>query len=515
VNALSPISVPYDQELIVDLFAGGGGTSEGLEWGLGRPVDIAINHDPIAIAMHEANHPTTRHYITGVFEVDPREATRGRPVGLLWLSPDCRDHSKAKGDAPNRDKVSRSLAWVGLRWAGLVRPRIIMLENVEEWEGWGPLTRSGRRCKRRAGETFRQWVQQLQDLGYAVEWRQLRACDYGAPTIRKRLFLIARCDGQPIVWPEPTHGPGRALPYRTAAEIIDWSIPCPSIFGRKRPLADRTMARIARGVWRYVINAADPFIVPVTHGGDARVHSIHAPVRTITCANRCELALVTPFFAGVGGRAAQSRPRAGDEPLGTTTAKADVGLVAAFLAQHNTGMVGHDARSPVSTIVGKGSTQGLVAAFLSHQYTSNTRGGSGDPRDPLKTVTAGGQHHALVHAFLMKYFGTAVGQDLRDPAHTLTTKPRLGLVTVRGEEYAIADIGMRMLTPRELFRAQGFRDDYVIDPIAPRVVRGREVMGRLTIEEQIGRCGNSVCPPVAAALARANYQPASAAAVAA
>lgn len=566
-------------EIIVDNFAGGGGASLGIEWATGRPVDVARNHDPEAIAMHRVNHPATQHRVEDVWHADPRDDAAGRPVGLAWFSPDCKHFSKAKGGKPVEKKI-RDLAWVVVRWAERVRPRIIALENVEEFKDWGPLTEDGKPCPVQKGLTFRRWVKALRDLGYRVDWRELRACDYGAPTIRKRLFLVARCDGEPIVWPAPTHGPG-LRPYRTAAECIDWSLPCPSIFltkaeaaklGVRRPLAEATLRRIARGVKRYVIDAAEPFIIPLTHTGDARVYPLNEPLRTITTAKRGEQALVTPFVAGVGGRMGQSPERPVTRPFQTITAKADsvlvtpflartdmhksnagciyaadqplrtvttggghgviapflvprygerpgqdprcrsaadvmptvvpggngASLVAAFLAQHNTGMTGHDARAPVSTIVGKGCTQGLVAVNLSHQYGSATGGAQGDVRRPLKTVTTGG-HHALVAAFLAKYYGSGgQDQDCRDPLHTVPAKARFGAVTVtvEGQAYAIVDIGMRMLTPRELFRAQGFPDSYVID---------LEVGGKpLTKGAQIRMCGNSVCPQMAEAVVRAN-----------
>ena len=479
----------------VDNFAGGGGASLGIEQATGRHVDVAINHDPEALAMHKANHPAAVHYRNNIWVVDPADVVRTHgPIRLAWFSPDCTHHSKAKGSAPVREpgRLSRDLSWVVIHWARTARPLVIMLENVEEFADWGPLGADGRPCPRRKGETFRRWVGQLRDAGYTVEWRELRGCDYGAPTIRKRLFLIARRDGQPIAWPAPTHGPGRA-PYRTAADIIDWDIPVRSIFlsreagrrvGVRRPLAEATMRRIARGVWKYVLAAERPFIAPV--------------------------------------------PAAPRDP----DAQADgLSRVAAFLAQHNTGMTGHAASAPVSTIVGRGCTQNLVVAHLTRQFgnsvgqdaaapaptttaggggktglvtahlmanfTSNTAGGQGDIERPLKTVLAHGKHHSLVQAFLVKYYGTG-GQlaGLHAPAPTSTTRARLGLVTVEGIDYRIVDIGMRMLTPRELYRAQGFPDSYVIAP---------EFGGKpLTKTAQVRMCGNSVCPPVARALVAAN-----------
>jgi DNA (cytosine-5)-methyltransferase 1 len=534
-------------ELIVDSFAGGGGASTGIEMALGRSPDIAINHDAEALAMHERNHPRTLHLAHNIWKVDPAAATAGRPVGLLWASPDCKHFSKAKGGKPVSRNI-RDLAWVVVRWAKQVRPRVIILENVEEFRTWGPLGADGMPCQARRGQTFEAWVAELRRLGYRVEWRELRACDYGAPTIRKRLFLIARRDGRPIVWPQPTHGaPGAAgvlagalKPWRTAAEIIDWSIPCPSIFlsreegraiGVNRPLAEATMARIAKGVRRYVIDAASPFIVPITHTGSDRVNAIDEPLRTVTTAHRGEHALVAPYLVPrYGERPGQApRTRSVEEPMPVVVPTANGGslaavymaqhytgqtgreaeaplstivhrgtqqaIVAAFLAQHNTDMVGHRAEAPVSTIVGKGCTQAVVSAGMVNLRGSDRRGSSIEA--PSATVTGGGTHLAEVRAFIVKYYGADQDPRLDDPLHTATTKARFGLVHVHGEPYEIVDIGMRMLTPRELFRAQGFPDSYVIDQRADGTP--------ITKTAQIRMCGNSVCPPLAAALVAANY----------
>lgn len=484
-------------ELIVDSFAGGGGASTGIELALGRPVDVAINHDPEAIALHTVNHPHTRHYCESVWDVDPREVTRGRPVGLAWFSPDCRHFSKAKGGQPVSPRV-RGLAWVALRWAATVRPRVIMLENVEEFQTWGPLVRdedgNHRPCPKRKGQTFEAFKNALRRHGYQVEHRELRACDYGAPTIRKRLFLIARCDGQPIVWPEPTHGPGR-LPYRTAAECIDWSIPCRSIFERKRPLADATCRRIAQGIMRYVVNTAEPFIVPITNfNGRNTVHSINEPLRTITAYPKGgSFAIVTPVLAGCGGRAGQSRPRAGNESLATVTSKADTALVTAFLAKHYTGVVGTDLLDPMHTITSV-DHHALVTSHMVKLRGTNI--GHAMP-EPTHTITANGNHLGEVRAFLVKYYSEGgQWQGLRESMHTIPTKDRIGLVMVHCEPYRIVDIGMRMLAPHELYRAQGFPANYIIDRLADGT--------RLSKAAQVRMCGNSVCPPMAAALVRAN-----------
>lgn len=492
--------------LIVDNFAGGGGASTGIEQGSGRSPDIAINHDMTALAMHEANHPTTHHRVEDIFASDPRVLAAGRPIALAWFSPDCKHHSKAKGGKP-REKNIRSLAWVVMRWASMPRPMkpaVIMLENVEEFQDWGPLDENNMPDPEQKGRTFNLFVYRLRQAGYVVEWRELRACDYGAPTIRKRLFMIARCDGKPIIWPDPTHGDptsiqvamGLLKPWRTAAECIDWSIPCPSIFGRAKPLAEKTMARVARGVKRFVIEAAEPFIVDMAHGG--RVRSINDPMTTIATERRGSRALVAPFFIPRHGEHAKQEPRCRsvEDPMPTVTATANgAGLVAAYMAQHNEGMVGHTMTEPVSTLTAKGSHQQLVSAFLTKFYGTST---GQDVRRPFPTVTADGQHIGEVRAFLMKYYGEG-GQlaDVRSPMHTLTAKARLGLVTVAGIDYQIVDIGMRMLTPRELFRAQGFPESYVID----RQPDGTSI----SKTDAIRMCGNSVNPHIARALIAANF----------
>ncbi len=441
----APLLRLHGDELIVDNFAGGGGASLGIEWALGRSPDIAINHDPEAIAMHAQNHPATRHYCENVWDVDPIEACGGRPVGLAWFSPDCKHFSKAKGGKPV-ERAIRGLAWVVIKWARLVRPRVILLENVEEFQTWGPLGDDNRPCPLRKGLTFRRWCAQLESLGYAIEMRELRACDYGAPTIRKRLFVVARCDGAPIVWPEPTHGPGRQ-PYRTAAECIEWSLGCRSIFMRDRPLAEATLRRIAKGIQKYVVAAAPPFLIPLTHQGDCpRRHA----------------------------------------------------LVAGLMAQHNGGYCTSPARpldTPISTITQSGAQQQLVTSHLVKLYGSCAHGQGVE--DPLPTVTAGGQHVGEVRAFLLKYYGTDQDPRLGEPLHTVTTKHRFGLVTVAGQPYAIADIGMRMLAPRELYRGQGFPDTYSIDV---------EVSGKpLSKTAQVRMCGNSVAPPIARAIVAAQF----------
>lgn len=443
------------RELIIDSFAGGGGASTGIEWALGRSPDIAINHSPEAIAMHALNHPATKHYCEDVWRVDPVEATAGRPVGLAWFSPDCTHFSKAKGGKPRSKKI-RGLAWVVYRWARAVRPRVICLENVEEFADWGPLLDDGRPCQLRRGLTFRRWWRQLQNLGYEIDARELRACDYGAPTSRKRLFVIARCDGLPIVWPDATHGPG-LQPYRTAAECIDFGLDCPSIFGRKKALADATLRRIAHGVMRYVVNARQPYLVlSIDHqssGADGGLRSAADPLTTITSKARHALIAPTLIQTGYGERDGQAPRVPGlDKPLGTVVGTGKHAVVAAFLAKHYGGVVGQQLQQTLGTITAR-------------------------------------DHHSLVMAFLLKYYGTDQDPRLTDPLHTITSRDRFGLVTVQGEPHYIADIGMRMLQPAELFKAQGFPDDV-------------RLLGTKT--SQVALCGNSVSPPVAAAIVRAN-----------
>lgn len=526
--------IPFDHELIIDNFAGGGGTSVGLEQAFGRPVDIAINHDPEALAMHAINHPQTLHLCQSVWDVDPIAVTQNRPVALVWLSPDCKHFSKAKGGTPVSKRI-RGLAWVGMRWVALCKPRVLMLENVEEFKTWGPLIidedGNARPDPARKGKTFESFVRQLRAHGYTVDWRELRACDYGAPTIRKRLFLIARRDGLPIVWPKPTHGEptsravlaGKLQPYRTAADCIDWSLPCPSIFlskeegkalGVRRPLADATLRRIASGVMRYVVNSAEPFIVSYygqKREGEFRGQALSASLNTQTTENR--FGLVVPKLAPVvvtntSGHA----PAPMHEPLATITTGGHHMLVSAFLAKHYTGVVGSDVRDSIGTITAV-DHHSLVT---SHLVKLRNNGTGQDARRPLDTLTASGQHFGEVRAFLVKFYSQGgQWQSLDDPMHTIPTKDRLGLVMVRGEPYAIMDIGMRMLKPRELYRAQGFPDSYVIEKIPDPdqlFADGVQASDPLSVPRiplsaaaQVRMCGNSVSPPAARALVEANF----------
>jgi len=518
---MSQIGLDLGQELVIDLFAGGGGASCGIEQGLGRPVDIAVNHDPMAVTMHQANHPGTRHFCESVFSVNPSDVTGNQPVGLLWASPDCTHHSKAKGGKPVSAK-RRGLAWVVIKWARRTRPRVIMLENVEEFEDWGPvIPKKGpdgtvlrfpdgkpqlMPCPDRKGQEFRKFIQQLERVGYQVEWRQLRACDYGAPTIRKRLFLIARRDGRAIVWPKASHGRpeslpvrrGRQQPYRTAAECIDWSLPCPSIFTRKKPLAENTQRRIAKGIQRFVLEAADPFIIAIDHGS-ARSGcnwSAGEPLTTITTENRH--ALVTAHIQRQFGNSVGNDAR---DPVGTVTAGGGgkSALVTAFLAKYYGGVVGIPVTQPTGTVTTV-DHHALVAAHMINLKGSDRRARSAD--EPLSTICAGGTHAGLVAAFIAPYYGSGsgeTGRDIRQPAPTATTKDRLQLVTVsiEGETYVITDIGMRMLQPRELFKAQGFPDDYIINT---------EYNGKpMPKYAQVRMCGNSVPPVWPRALVAANF----------
>ena len=654
---LFTMALDLGNELIIDNFAGGGGTSTGLEQAFGRPVDIAINHDPEALAMHAANHPHTTHLCESVWDVDPIKVTGNRPVGLVWLSPDCKHFSKAKGGKPVEKKI-RGLAWVTLRWAAKCKPRVIMLENVEEFKTWGPLLiaadGSAKPDPAKKGKTFDSFIRQLRAHGYTVDYREMRGCDHDTPTIRKRFFLVARRDGIAIKWPEPTHGApdsigvraGKLLPYRTAAECIDFSLPCPSIFERDRPLAPATLRRIAKGIMRYVVDAANPFIVgqggpvyggkpvsanqpfgtlttenhravvlptivPVTHQGGDRTESIDEPFRTITGAHRGEKALgvATLVQVGYGEREGQA-PRALDiekplgtvvseskhalvsavlvdaahgevspggvkrwgtgahdveATLGTVTASGNKAVATAFLAKHYTGVVGSDLADPIGTVTAC-DHHSLVTAFLTEHANASTQrvmpadaplrticaqvkgghfsivsahiqrdmgasvghaadaplgtvtaGGGGKAAlvtsnmiklrgtstaagtdEPLGTVSAGGQHHAEVRSFLLAYYGASETHSLTDPLNTVTSRDRFGLVTIQGQDYQIVDIGLRMLQPRELFRAQGFPDDYIIGDDPAQGLK-------LTKSAQVRMCGNSVCPPMAKALIVANF----------
>ncbi|EPS5425669.1 TPA: DNA cytosine methyltransferase [Klebsiella michiganensis] len=640
-----------DSEIIVDNFAGGGGASTGIEMAIGRSVDIAINHDPNAVAMHTTNHPGTLHYCESVYSVRPKVATAGRRVGLAWFSPDCRHFSKAKGAKPV-EKAIRGLAWIVIRWALDVGPRVMMLENVEEFKTWGPLLAAEMRPDPdRVGETFLAFVGMLTSgvsadhpallecceflelspdseqakrlvagLGYVVDFRELRACDYGAPTIRKRFFMVMRRDGQPIVWPQITHGDpkspavlaGKLAPWRTAAECIDWSIPAPSIFGRKKSLAENTLRRIARGIQRFVIGSASPFIVKCNHTTTRgkydcfRGQSLADPLQTITKTHGYAIAVphltkfrtgatgqpvtdpvptvtagtstrpggnghalgiveagLVPFLAGNGGSEYQAKPRPLDKPAHTILKESRACVVAPVIARQFGASVGHRADEPSATITaGGGGKSQLVSAFLAKHYggnytgpgvgldepahsvttvdhhavvaahlmVNNTGHPGGSMESPAHTVTTG-NHHAFVASHLVKLRGTSRdGQTTDEPMPTITAggqhvgevKTTLavedydeeraqqvlaflqefcgeectGLVEIAGVTYRIVDIGMRMLQPHELYRAQGFPEWYIIDQDYRGVKYAKD--------KQVARCGNAVPPPFAEALVRAN-----------
>ena len=606
-----------DDEIVVDFFCGGGGAGTGLEMGLGRTVTVAKNHSPAAISMHTINHPHAKHFTTDVFEGDPDTECGGRAVGWFHMSPDCTHHSQAAGGQPRKREI-RNLSWIGLKWAGKKRPRVISLENVKQILQWGPLV--AKRCKstgrviklgggiagpgevvpvgeqflvpdpKRRGQTWAVFVAELQRLGYAVEWRVIKACDFGAPTSRERLFMIARCDGQPIVWPEPTHAKNPAKgqqKWRTAAECIDWSIPSKSIFGRKKDLAPATLRRVAKGMRKFVLDAAKPFIVPIANWSGESVQSADEPLRTVTSYPKGgAFSVVSPVLMGAGGPVYSGKPVAVDQPVGTLMTQnhraiaaaalvqlgngdkpgsaprsADLGqplgtimasggkyaVATAFMAQMNGGFNTTAAKSiedPMTTVTNTGSQQQLVTANLVHlRGNCDAR----DLKDPLHTISAGGTHHGLMTAFLERQFGASVGQALDEPAHTITaggggksslvelqlspeveagalrvaaflisyygtenvsganepaptitTRDRLALVTVtiKGTQYVIVDICLRMLQPAELYKAQGFPADYIISHGAD----GKP----FTKAQQVHMCGNSVSPPPMAALAWAN-----------
>lgn len=611
-----------DSEIIVDNFAGGGGASTGIELALGKIVNAAINHDPAAILMHKTNHPYTEHYEASVWEVDPQTVCRGRPVALAWFSPDCKHFSKAKG-AALVDRKIRGLAWIALRWAGTVRPRVIILENVEEFQTWGPV-RKGKPIKSKAGQTFRQFISQLERLGYAVEYRELIAADYGAPTTRKRFVMIARCDGKPIVWPERTHAPrdsedvksGHLRPWRSAAEIIDFSLPCPSIFASKeeikkqygvsavRPLAENTLRRVIRGVEKFTIRSSLPFLVQCNHTGGDRTQKMEEPMPTIsshhgfgigkpvlapiTISNTCNSVgtpasspvhtittagnqlLVTPNLMQIGQTSGGDRIRDVREPCATAVTKAEACVVAPHLIQYHTekhdyvrgqalgkpintvdaanryglaaaSLVEYysngrplDIEEPMHTATSHGR-EALTATFLQPFHAGGYHGKGNTPEQPVNTITASGGQ-SLVAAHIAEFKGQDKGQRADAPLRTITASagefavckahlckmlpgegfghwPQIRvllnrycgyslagdeiiLLEIAGALYYIADIGLRMLTPRELYNAMGFPEDYIID---------RDYTGKpYSKTQQVARCGNAVCPPMAAAVVAAN-----------
>lgn len=523
----------FFDEIIVDNFAGGGGASTGIELATGRPVNIAINHDPDAILMHKTNHPHTTHYCESVWEVDPKKICRGHPVGLMWLSPDCKHFSRAKGGKPV-DKNVRGLAWIAVRWAATVKPRVIILENVPEFVTWGPLTKDSRPDRAKQGRTFKNFVNALKRYGYDVDWKELKACDYGAPTIRKRLFLIARCDGESIKFPEPTHGKGK-LPYRTAAECIDWSIPCKSIFGRSKSLAEKTMIRIARGLDKFTIRSERPFIVPIGYGerkGQApRVNSIDEPLSTIVSTVKQSVVVpsVQKYFGKIIGSSVS-------EPLGTVTAKDHNALLSAYLIQYHSETSNQEVRGqaltePIMT-VDASPRYGLTAAHIVKYYSGDNSSACDAPlgtvtthdrcglveshlcvlrnnedckplTEPLPTVCTSAGHFAEIRTKLCKYppktdlgHWSEVRKLLNKYCRYHIADDEVLLLEINGDSHYISDIGLRMLEPRELYNAQGFPPDYKID---------RDYKGNAySRTKQVARCGNAVPPPFAEALVRAN-----------
>lgn len=542
---MNQVSIAAPDEIIVDNFAGGGGASTGMELATGRIVKIAINHDPDAILMHKTNHPRTRHLQASVWDVDPVKECGGCPVGLAWFSPDCKHFSKAKG-AALVDRNIRGLAWIVLRWAGTVRPRVIILENVEEFQTWGPVRR-GKPIKKKAGQTFQRWKKQLSDLGYTIEHRELVAADYGAPTTRKRFVLVARCDGRPIAWPERTHNKDGAdgLPkWRAAAEVIDWSQSCYSIFATKeeiksrygvtavRPLADNTMRRVIRGVDKFVIRAKTPYIVPwtVTNTCNSVGSQVTAPVHTVTTAGN-QLLLSPALIQYHTEQSENVRGQSVTETLRTVDASNRYGLVSACLSKFYGGVVGAEVQAPMPTVTAI-DHNALIAANLVEYY------GNGNPlnvAEPMRTVTSH-DREALTLTHICEFKGQDIGQDQRKPLRTITAsagefaeirtevrtyEPGADMghwpevrallnrfcgydlkenevltLDVGGTAYFVADIGLRMLTPRELYNAMGFPPDYIID---------RDYTGRAYGKsKQVARCGNAVCPPMAEAVVRAN-----------
>lgn len=527
-------------EIIVDNFAGGGGASTGIELAFGRPVDVAINHDPAAIAMHKVNHPFTEHYCESVWDVDPIKVCRGRKVALMWLSPDCKHFSKAKGGKPV-EKHIRGLAWIALRWAALVKPRVIILENVEEFKTWGRLDKTtGRPDPNHKGETFKSFVWQLKMHGYAVAWKELKACDYGAPTSRKRFVLIARCDGRPIEFPKPTHGNAPGLkPYRTAAEIIDWSLPCPSIFERKKPLVAATCRRIARGLDKFVVKNSKPFIIQTQFGNEPQ--SVDRPLSTIESVNKHSIVdpKFVPFVEQAFGGGYKSHGADVEKPLPTITATDHNRLVGATLIQYHSETSDNEVRAcelkvPLPT-VDTSNRYGIASAFIHKYYAGNYEGAGSDIASPLDTITTE-ERHALTMPYMTEFYGNEKdGTPCTQPLRTIMANNKAAVVEVKVAKISghqnlghwtkvrallndyvdynladdeillflidnawwfIYDIGMRMLTPRELYRAQGFPDDYIIE---------FDWNGKsYSKKEQIARCGNAVCPPMAEAVVKAN-----------
>lgn len=501
-------------EIIVDNFAGGGGASTGIELAAGRPVAIAINHDPAAILLHQTNHPYTRHLQASVWDVDPVEVCGGRPVGLAWFSPDCKHFSKAKG-AALVDRKIRGLAWIVLRWAATVRPRVIMLENVAEFKTWGPV-RKGKPVRKKAGQTFQKFIKQLSELGYEIDYRELTAADYGAPTSRKRFVLCARCDGEPIVWPEPTHGQrdseavksGRLKPWRSAAEIIDWTIPGYSIFASKaeikekygvqavRPLADNTMRRIIRGVDKFTIRSGKPFIVDCNHGGAGHTRPVNEPINTLTRKYTGGIAAAS-LIQYHTEQSENARVSGLNAPINTVDASNRYGLAAANLVEYYGKGVPLGVTEPMRTA----TTHDREALTLAHVAEFKGADIGQSVERPLRTITASAGEFGVCRTVLARaagdlHYWPQIRELLNKFCGYKLKSDEVLLLIIGGAAYYIADITLRMLTPRELYNAMGFPPDYIID---------RDYQGKpYPKSQQVARCGNAVCPPIAAAMVEAN-----------
>lgn len=511
--------------MIIDCFAGGGGASVGIEMALGRPVDIAINHDPKAILIHKTNHPSTLHLTEDIFEVDLQRYVKGRHVALMWASPDCTSHSKAKGGKP-RNSGLRILPWAVYKHAKVILPDVIIMENVEEIQQWGPLDEQGYPIKERKGEEYKKFISSMKSLGYEFDSRELVAADYGVPTTRKRWYAIFRRDGRPIVWPEPTHnksGTDGLKKWVPVSTVLDFSDLGKSIFGRKKPLAEKTNRRIGAGLKTLVFESQEPFIVQVNHGGDNfRGQSIHSPMPTITQKNG--LGVVTPYIMQIGQTGfTKDRNRGVDKPISTIVTKNEHCVVAPLLIQYHSEKTSNEFRGqtveePLRTI-DTSNRYGAVMAFLMKFYKT----GIGQPlSQPIHTITTSPGHFGLVSIitvkledllragvteeiarkctwvseFIIEYYGSGLGQSVNSPLHTIVTKDRFALITILGNEYAILDIFLRMLKAEELKLGQGFPKDYIID----RDYRWR----KYPIAEQVMRIGNSVVPIMAEALVKAN-----------
>ena len=511
--------------LIIDCFAGGGGASVGIEMALGRQVDIAVNHDPDAIRMHKTNHPDTLHLTEDIFKVDLQKYVKGRHVALMWASPDCTSHSKAKGGKPRKQGL-RILPWAVYKHAKTLLPDVVIMENVEEIQQWGPLDREGHPVPERKGEDYKKFIAAMKSLGYAFDSRELLAADYGAPTTRKRWYAVFRRDGQEIAWPEPTHskgGMGGLEPWEPICSYLDLQDLGKSIFGRKRPLAENTMRRIARGLEKFVFNCPEPFIIKVTHGHDLfRGHSIHDPLRTITSKN--DAALVTPYIMQIGQTGFEKdRNRTVKVPMSTVVTKNEHCLISPMLIQYHSettkkGVRGQQVTEPVQTI-DTSNRYGLVSSYMTKFYKSGT---GQSLKEPIHTIITSTGHFGTVSVlavgceelkesgidadmtqrctwvsqFILEYYGCGTGQSIREPLHTVVTKDRFALITVLGNEYVILDIFLRMLTPEELKLGQGFPRDYIID----RDYKGN----KYPVSKQVARIGNSVVPVMAQKLVECN-----------